>query len=879
MAEFEELRLTVNLVDNASTGLGKIRTELGMLTQTAGQMAASVVQASQSVVQLGASVQNVVPKVQAISTEMRALQRHATDTGRALGTMGHAAQQGLAGLPQIALGLWDASAGIKGLGESLKQVSPAASRAVVSLGGVALGVAAIGVAVVAYGISVFRFAKEMDQLGRTARTLGMSFAELKNAQDQARAFGSSAESMVQSFQGIQDAQLDLYKNNSQLRQKLIGQGVDANWVNQLASADPSKARSMIAQYGKALEQQAIESGVGRTVAAGIKNQFYGELGQTSENMELALKPVDPKRAAELERVGRLSKDVSTIWGEISLKLQRISFGALSAGLPVLLGSLKIADGLFTAVSIWVGLIDTGLGKLGTSLVGVLKWIPLLGPVISMISRLHKDGGGGASSTPAPAAPEGGDTGGSWWDGVKDWYGHKTQGSAYKPTSFQGANDNNPLLQRVSFSTDELKDETVDNTDKVEKLTGQLEKLNSFFDRMDGGGGGGGGVRNAAYHPDGGGGGGGGGGGSGGGGFKSGGGYSVLPDSSSSDSPSTTPQTAAAQPAQSGNTAPPDATTPPTAAAQPAQPSGGSVIPSDADMAEKDRKWWGNSSGVPAAAAPSIPAAAAAAPSATEDGTIKMSPTGGSFGNVGGLTPEALAASRGGGTFGGPSPNLFGAPPSGVVGPSGGGAAGAAMGSQLFNTQTGRWIPGSGDPLPGAGVGQGLDNPAWSAFNKSENIEDRRDDADIPHAFKQRFAQRSGMSSDQNKRWSEVMQDYVNQPDIEPNQLSADAGFGNLLKMDKPSISDSGRMWQLAAQERWDSLDRGALNRSALNDNNGTIRADGSVKVEVGGSNGATSGATRAKLFMDTPLQRQEAGQLTNVGPNVSETANEYMSSR
>ena len=87
---------------------------------------------------------------------------------------------------------------------ALETVAPSARVAVPAIGGVALGVIAVGVAVAAYGVSVFRFAREMDQLGRTARTMGMSFAELKFAQDQAKAFGQSADSVIRSFQGHPD---------------------------------------------------------------------------------------------------------------------------------------------------------------------------------------------------------------------------------------------------------------------------------------------------------------------------------------------------------------------------------------------------------------------------------------------------------------------------------------------------------------------------------------------------------------------------------------------------------------------------------------------------------------------------------------------------
>jgi len=606
---------------------------------------------------------------------------------------------------------------------------------------------------------------------------------LKSAQDQAKAFGSSAEAIVRSFQGIQDAQFDLYKNNSQLRQRLIGQGVDANWVNQLAGADPSKARGMIAQYGKNLERQAIEAGVGRNVAAALRNQFYGEFGQSAADMELALKPVDPAMAADMQRVEELSKNIAEVWGQISLKLQKLSFTALSAGLPILLGSLKVADELFGAIGIGVKWIDDQLGKLGLNLIAVMKWIPFLGPVISVVEGLYKLGGGGKSegkSDEPSAAPQG-------------------PFGKYQPSSFEGANDNNPLLQRTSLTTEELTDETADNTDQVGKLTSQLEKLNAFYDRMENGVSGGGGVRNAAYTT----GAGGSGSGSGSGGASSFGSAQFPNLGGAADgggggdgTTTTTPPTAGAQP--------PVQTGAGGGGAQPAQAGGGGAIPSDAALDAKDKAWMGGGSkvsaagaaaarSIPEAATPSIPAAAAsasasaastAATTTPEGGSIKMSPTGGSFGDVGGLTPESLLRSR--------------------------------------------------------------SREAWGSFKQSGSVEDRR--------------------SEDN-----TLTDNRNIFQRGASWLAGKVYQRRDMSVDTPSAGGIRGFYG-------SDIDRGALDRSALNDAT-TVRADGSVKVDVGDSGGAVAGAGKSKLFMDTPMMRSSAGQLTNYGPSVADTANQYMESR
>lgn len=499
MAEFEELRLTVNLVDNASSGLQRLRGEIGQLTQSAGQMTTAANTAAAGITNLGNVTNRAVPGVRTLATEVKSLERSAYDTGRGITTMATAVMQGGRSLPMLAIGLREATTGVSGLGESMAALGPSARIATLAIGGMAVGVVALGAAVVMYGVSVFKFAKEMDNLAKTARMIGLSFAELKNAQDQARMFGQSADSVVRNMQGIQAAQLDLYKNNSQLRQRLLGQGVNADWVTQLATAEPTKAHNMIVQYGKALEKEALDAKVGATVARAIRNQFLSEFG-LSADAEM-IKPIDPAVARKLEEIGKISGQIAKVWGEIDNKLQNLKLDALSAGLPLVLSTLKGINAVFDAISATIGKINEGLALIGTSLGGIIKtnlsavigMIPGLGPLLKGLELFGKVKGlavGSAAAAEGNPTAQPSDSFTDRFDALKS------------PMSLRGANDNaNPLLQRASFTTDELVDETDRNTTETAKLTGQLEKLNAFYDRLQNGqtgGGRGGGFQNAAF---------------------------------------------------------------------------------------------------------------------------------------------------------------------------------------------------------------------------------------------------------------------------------------------------------------------------------------------------------------------------------------------
>ena len=506
MAEFEELRLTVSLADNASAGLRRLRAEIGQMTTTAASLTTGLNAGTASLVNFGDASQNAAPRVRSLNAQMRDLQRSASDTGRALGQMGLSARRGLAGMPQIALGLWDASRGVSNMGTALAEVAPAGRIAVLALGGIALTVAAVGAAVVAYGISVFRFSREMDQLARTARQMGMSFADLKNAQDQARAFGSSAEGVIRSFQGVQAAQLDLYKNNSQLRAKLLGQGVDANWISQLATMDPNQARNAIVRYGKALERQALAAGVGANVARAIRNQFGKEFGFGAAEMEHELKPVSPEVAKELEQIRVLSKEVQDIWNPLSVKLERVALEALKEGLPLLSQLLSHTDVIIARVKIEI----EGVAKIFRA---IKEGASFLIDPWGTTKRWMREGrdaahpvlkeffGGDVTEAYRRKWRSEADKHGTYsiWD--KEFWGggtpseqfYKNKGIELDPNfqrqsySPSGSNNSNPLLIRASYSMDELAEES-------SKVTGQLEKLNAYFERMETTNRGGGGAR-------------------------------------------------------------------------------------------------------------------------------------------------------------------------------------------------------------------------------------------------------------------------------------------------------------------------------------------------------------------------------------------------
>jgi hypothetical protein len=215
------------------------------------------------------------------------------------------AKQGFGGMPAMAIAFWDASRGVSQMAQGMAAISPSARVATLALGGISVGVAAVGAAVVAYGISVFRMAKEMDALDKTSKTLGMSFATLKGAQDQAKAAGESADLVTRNFQGIQAAQLDLFNRNSQLKSKLLVQGVSEEWIKAFSTAEPRQAFNMIRSFAGRLEKSLTDQGWTTVAAKGMADQFAKEFGVTIGDLP-ELKPLSPEAVADMERIKVLS---------------------------------------------------------------------------------------------------------------------------------------------------------------------------------------------------------------------------------------------------------------------------------------------------------------------------------------------------------------------------------------------------------------------------------------------------------------------------------------------------------------------------------------------------------------------------------------------
>lgn len=466
MAEFEELRLTVNLVDNASAGLSRIRTEIGALTQVTTRMTAGLAGASTGVTNLGGVMQRNAPAMRSLRTEVTALNRSAENLGRGLIEMATAFTQGRAALPQLAEGLFTSVSAVRSLGLGLRVLAPAAAGVGLAIAGLGTAVVLGAAAFVTYSIFAFRFAKEMDGLARTGKALGSSFGDVRNMQNVARQYGMASETLINNLAGLQKAQVDLHQNGSRLRADLLSKGMDPKWISDIQrETEGWKASNMVREKGLQIEKELIAKGWNPRAARGMINELAQMMGMDKGIFDRKpMRPLDPRVEAELGRIEVLSRDISEAWGRIGDQIESMKLELLSAGLPVVKGILKWFDEKIDAIK---RMYDD-----------FIEWYS---PRSETNKRLKEE-----RDKELAAPPKMGP------------YGPRQRGFTLphlQRQSFTGGNDNNPLLHRASFTTERLVEDTEENTSQLEKLTSQLEKINAYFDysRSVGGGTGSGGA--------------------------------------------------------------------------------------------------------------------------------------------------------------------------------------------------------------------------------------------------------------------------------------------------------------------------------------------------------------------------------------------------
>lgn len=494
MAEFEELKLSVSLVDNASAGLDKIRTQLTQLQQTAGQTSTALFQVAASTQQFGNAVAGATPHVRTADQGLKGLTKSAEETTRGLLQMALAARGGAGSLPQLALGLREASTGFAALKTGVMALSPELAPLVIGLGAAAIGITAVGAVAAAVGVTVFKFGQEMNRLSVAAKGLGVGFADLKNMADFGARFGKTSEEVIQGVAGMQKAMTDLSENNSQLRQHLLAEGIDAGFIDLIKKqSDPRIIQNLIRERGLAIRDARLREGKSMMAATGEAGKFVEEFGQNRSILaEGPVPELDPARKAQLETINQESTTLAHTWADIKASISDISLDFMTLALPAINVGLDAIWLIFKGIHMTITAIKAAWESIkfaGNFLTG--QWGDA-GKNLKQIKDLANSElpGEKANATREAIAATGG-AGAA----VRD-YTARPPGmaapAAVPPAALLeklgggtvAANDNvHPAFQQAIINSEQITDK---NTSETAKLTAQLERLNNNLEGLTGG---------------------------------------------------------------------------------------------------------------------------------------------------------------------------------------------------------------------------------------------------------------------------------------------------------------------------------------------------------------------------------------------------------
>ena len=440
MAEFEELRLTVNLVDNASAGLAKLNEQIRQLG--GGQMSAG----------------------------LDRFRREGAEVNKMLGGLGETAVGTTGRVTMLARGL-----------------------------GIAGGaITALGLAAKAEYDNVNRFTAEMARLNTTANLTGQNAAQIKLMTDAMQRSGISNQDATRTIHGLSEAMADFGRVNSRIRQELMRgnmttqQRADlqefSNQLRKLASSnDIAGFANTVKDALDNVYKIGIEQGLSPARAAEARRRLAAMFGGDALiEMQAKFERASEADKARMAQRITASKEYNTILSSIGQSWSKINDDSAASWvtntrlLEVLRQVDPIAKAIAASYSTWSDKLSRGLiqgalqGAMG--LPGGSALLPLAFPGLL---RPFKPGTAGQSATPPPGGSVGGG-GGTDWGST----------SAY-PFAPPGSMDAYLAGHPESTNVEDRRGETKDKY--IQENTSELKRLNDYLTGVTTGGIGGGAI--------------------------------------------------------------------------------------------------------------------------------------------------------------------------------------------------------------------------------------------------------------------------------------------------------------------------------------------------------------------------------------------------
>lgn len=194
---------------------------------------------------------------------------------------------------------------------------------------VALGVAAVGYEFYRGLVALKNYTEEINKMALTAKQAGISFAELRNITLQLQASGIAVDKVTESIQGLNHSIAQLVRPWSELRVRLMedagprGAAQMGEWIEKLTSAKTETERLNVAmQASRNVYENALAESHSEIEARDRQRMFMEEIGLNQAMIRRAedLGKMTAAQTARYESLVKYSEQFESKWGEIHRQL-------------------------------------------------------------------------------------------------------------------------------------------------------------------------------------------------------------------------------------------------------------------------------------------------------------------------------------------------------------------------------------------------------------------------------------------------------------------------------------------------------------------------------------------------------------------------------
>ncbi|TYL87443.1 CHAP domain-containing protein [Bradyrhizobium cytisi] len=300
--EQEELRLTVNLADNASAGLAKLNEEIKQLGSGAGQQ--HIEKFKRDTAELTGKVKQMGGEVEGAFKNLGMLR-----TGFAAG---------------------------------------------------AAGLALFGFEIMRQSKALIEYADKIRELNAAAKTIGVNPSQYKDVLEQLKAFGVDGGRAAASLASVSEKMADLQRQGSQVAQELrknagpdrqSEQNMEA-YIQRLRTAkSEAQLLNTIREGGEQVYQNAIKAGASEMEAANRRNRFWQIQGYDAALAHAGkLKELSAAEQARANQRQKEAVDLANAWGQVTNKYSTLVEKMQQPFVPYLTTALKMAEGMLDSMT-------------------------------------------------------------------------------------------------------------------------------------------------------------------------------------------------------------------------------------------------------------------------------------------------------------------------------------------------------------------------------------------------------------------------------------------------------------------------------------------------------------------------------------------------